>query len=508
MSWALVGAAAVTVGGKIIGGAIQNKGINKAVDKYSAGATEAGAILDKGYQDARTAKLDALTKIGALTPEQLQQTMMLLQQGQTDYVDTLIASAESYAQQMGDGGAAYRVALTGAGAQYGADINQVVEQYGNEITQLATQLGVDFNTAAQVFKQGLDESAGQFGTELTGAATDEAAGLEGAAGQYGDTRMKGLNAITSAMTPYVEGRGTVALDTLTGQAAQDPSAMDPAQTRMRESFLRDSAARLAASGLRGAGRAGVAAVNEGDAELRARLYTENRDRATAAAGTLANYGYGASGQVGRAGEAAYTDAGNVMLDARGRGVSAISSAKQRSAQYGADTRATGLQSIYSAADRGAAAREAAGRDAASKRVAAGEDVAKTQLNLGATAALNDQDTARKIAGVDLDIGGKIATQGVANNSAVIAANDRAYDQSRDVAGKEGDANADAILGSAGANAGAVADPAWIAAQAELAKSGIKAETLGSVASSVADLLKPKPKPKTPEPSTTSNYAYG
>lgn len=554
MSWVAVGVTAVKVGSTILGNNAQKKAINKATETYTQGAQQAGNILSQGYEDAKIAKLDALAKIGALTPEQMDATIRAIDAGQTQYIDTMIATGEAYAGQMGDAGAAYRAALTDAGNNYGVDLNRlgakytsdvgqigqkygaaitragddygagmdaIVTQYGGEITQLAQQLGIDIETAAQVFADALNQSADRFGGEILAGAQEEAAALEGAANEYGVARDKGLKAITSALSPYAEGRGTQALDYMSSLAGQDPSTLDPAQTRMRESYLRDSAARLAASGLRGAGRAGVAAVNEGDAELRARLYTENRDRATAAADNLMRTGYSASSQIGSAGERAAIDSGNVMLDARGRGISAVSGARNRGAEYGAQSRAQGLSAVSSARDRGAVARQTAGNQAAEAKRLSGENVAKTkldlgtdvaatqrdfakgaadtrlnlgkdasttQLNLGKDAALNDQDTARRIAGVDLDIGKGIADQGLKGVSSRIAATDRGYDQARDVADKEGEAIADAALGKAGAQAGAVADPAWIAAQAALAKGNIKADTIGAVGSSVVDLI--------------------
>jgi len=493
---AIAGAkAGSSIGSSIDGKNATNKATDKAAAIYKEGAEKASGILTTGYNDARDAKLAALAKVGALTPEQYQQTVQLLNQGNTDYVDTLIASAEGYAGEMQGGGAAYRTALTGAGAQYEISINEAVDQYGTQIEALAQEMGVDFDTAAQMFADGLNQSSDRYTGELVGAAEEEAAGLDKAAGEYSTTRMKGLNAVTSAMTPYVEGRGTDALDSMSRLMNADPTTLDPAQARMRESYLRDSAARLSASGLRGAGRAGVAAVNEGDAALRAQLYSDNRDRAVTAGNQIAQLGYGASGQVGAAGERAYSDVGNVTLDARGRGISAISSAKATGANYGATSRATGLQAINSAADRGAVARQTAGTEAARAKAAAGDDIAKTQLGLGKDAAINDQSVAQKIAGVNLDIGGKAATQVLETNKGVIGASDRAYTQAREVAGKEGDVNAEAITGRSAAQAGAVADPAYINAQAEIAKGAVKAETIGNIASSagdlIVDLLKPK-----------------
>ncbi len=78
---------------------------------------------------------------------------------------------------------------------------------------------------------------------------------------------------------------------------QDPSQLNPSQLRAQEKYRRDAIARLASSGLRGAGRAGVAAVNEGDAALTAQFFDQNQQRADRAASELGGRGYNATGQV-------------------------------------------------------------------------------------------------------------------------------------------------------------------------------------------------------------------
>ena len=94
--------------------------------------------------------------------------------------------------------------------------------------------------------------------------------------------------------PYAQG-GMSALNNLQGVVSADPNQLTPSQQLAMKDYREGAASRLAASGLRGAGRAGVAAVNEGDAKLRAQMYDTNQRRGDAATTELARYGYNAAG---------------------------------------------------------------------------------------------------------------------------------------------------------------------------------------------------------------------
>lgn len=501
----------VKIATSIIGGNAQKKGVNNAIDTYTRGANQAADQLVMGNNEAAAAKLMALEEIGALTKPQVDQTIELINAGEADFVKQILEGAENYAMEMNGGaqkyagaleraskqfgiglnalGDSYANATTQAGIEYEAKLGDTVSKYGGEIQALADQLGTDFVSAAQVFQDTLDQT-GQ----------DYAAGEGAAAGQYGADRMHGVDALRKEINPYAEGRGTEALDYMRTAMGADPTKLDPAQSRMREEFLRDETARLAASGLRGAGRAGIAAVNSGDADLRARLYTENRDRADQFARNIADTGYRASSALGQAGEAAAADIASNRMDSTRRGLSAISSARQ-----------TGANTVLSARDRGAVARQTAGEEAARAAAAAGEQVADKQLtigkdnatqqlalgkdattnayNTGKDVAANTQDATRRIAGVNLEAAEGIARRGDQANSDIIKANDRSYDQQRTVIGARGDTIAERELGNAGARAGATADTATVAANGALAKGQIKAETIGQIGSSVGDIVK-------------------
>jgi hypothetical protein len=116
----------------------------------------------------------------------------------------------------------------------------------------------------------------------------------------------------SLYRPYVEG-GMQGLAGIQAVASADPNQLTMEQGRAVEDYRRGAASRLAASGLRGAGRAGVAAVNEGDAKLRGSMFTENQRRGDAAKSDLMRYGYQGTGQTASALNSLY--ANNATLSA-------------------------------------------------------------------------------------------------------------------------------------------------------------------------------------------------
>jgi hypothetical protein len=112
--------------------------------------------------------------------------------------------------------------------------------------------------------------------------------------------------------PYVDAgmQGLAGIQTV---ASADPNQLTMEQGRAVDDYRRGAASRLAASGLRGAGRAGVAAVNEGDAKLRGSMFTENQRRRDAANTDLARYGYQGTGQTASALNSLYSN--NATLSA-------------------------------------------------------------------------------------------------------------------------------------------------------------------------------------------------
>lgn len=466
-----------------------NQGIDTATADITQASKDAAGVIDNGYEASRQAKLDALTKVGALTQEQLQTINSLVDQGQMSYVDNMIQSAENYANSMGDAGAAYRTALGQAGTAYGGAQTKAVGNYSQSVQDLANKLGVDYDTAAQVYAQGLGTSADQYTGDLTKAATDEAGGLNAGAADYATTRKKGLDAITSALTPYAQGSGTDALDQIHALLTADPSQLNPTQARARDELLRDSTARLSASSLRGAGRAGVATINDADADFRAKSYAENKADSEAAATQLAQMGQQASTTIGNAGNDYYTGIAGNTQSANATGLDKIQSAASTGATYGANARGTGLQAINSASNAGAQARSNAGTDAAAKTLATANDVNTTNLGLSKDAATNDMNIGQNVALNDNTDANSITGQVQKNTDTKVGAANTAYNQAGTIAQNEGTINSDAALGKASADAGAIIDPAVTAANAAVSKGQVAAQTTGAVTSSISDLVK-------------------
>lgn len=164
--------------------------------------------------------------------------------------------------------------LRGAASDYGNEYEDNVIDYARYMFPQYDEYGNTIIASADAF------------TDDMNVARDQA---------FADMR-QGAAGFEQAYDPYTGG-GEEAMQYLTQVMSTNPDALTPAQRRMVEQYNRDSVARLAASGLRGSGRGGVAAVNEGDAALKAQLYDINQNRADQAAGRLAQLGYGATGAV-------------------------------------------------------------------------------------------------------------------------------------------------------------------------------------------------------------------
>lgn len=142
------------------------------------------------------------------------------------------------------------------------------------------------------------------GRMLEGGLDEQAAALLGANDEIDRLiRSRYLDAQGNVIDPYGQyaEAGTPALQYLMNEVARDPGTMNPEQQRDFEANHRDSLANLARSSLRGAGRAGVAAVNEGDAAYRSRAFAENQQRKDRIASELMRGGVDATtnGQIVR-----------------------------------------------------------------------------------------------------------------------------------------------------------------------------------------------------------------
>lgn len=143
------------------------------------------------------------------------------------------------------------------------------------------------------------------------------------------------NKTASLYQPYTQA-GMQGLAGVQAVASRDPSMLSPEQQRAMDDYRRGAASRLAASGLRGAGRAGVAAVNEGDAKLRASMFDTNQRRGDAANSDLMRYGYQGAGQQAQAiGNLFGSNATLSATDAQLTGNTAMDKAKADAAAQGA-----------------------------------------------------------------------------------------------------------------------------------------------------------------------------
>ena len=232
------------------------------------------------------------------------------------------------------------------------------------ILELASgKYGEDLMGVAQDFARQMAPSFDQYGRQITGAAALFGDDITVTEGESGSLLQDGSERFADAYSPYVN-TGDQALGELQRIIGMNPEEMTPSQLRLLEQYTDDAAATLAASNLRGAGRAGVAAVNEGRAELYAQLYDQNQGRQDAAINAGVNAGLNSTGAV-----------------------------------------ATNIQGL---ADSLADLRYRTGTTAATTKMNAANDVAKTGYNLDtdiATKAFNAGNTAAK---ADYDTGQKLS----------------------------------------------------------------------------------------------------
>lgn len=148
----------------------------------------------------------------------------------------------------------------------------------NDVTRYDTKMRPELNNLLQ----GLS-----VGNDIYGLQLDQAAG--NAEGKLAE----GVDTANAELQPFADD-GMEAMDYLMQVMSLDPSMLTPDQQKLMEDFSRDLMAGLSASGLRGAGRAGIATVNEGRADLGAKLFAQNQERADRAAQAIADKGFNAS----------------------------------------------------------------------------------------------------------------------------------------------------------------------------------------------------------------------
>lgn len=339
-------------------------------DEWQDRAEEAGQWLARGYDDYTAALLAGTDIMRPLADNWLRESTAMLQSG-TDAYDAALRDvytgledihadqAARYDNALQDADAGFRRDLDAATAAHDRVLNRAGRRHGDALSRT-------YRDSARHRTAGLDAYRTAVRRGLAGheAALDQ--GLAGAT----DALRRGQMASEAAWGP-TRRVGTEALAGLRGIARQQPGRLTPSQRRELDAYHRDARATLAASGLRGAGRAGIAAVNEGAAALRAGFHDTNRARIDRAMETLAQYGHGANADVA----ASRQRTGQVLGDTRWQ------AAQRRGEARRAGAEAMGRAHLDTRAAL-ADSRERLGQDVAANRLA----LANNRASLGWEAA--------------------------------------------------------------------------------------------------------------------------
>lgn len=440
-----IGGSLGKAGEGIIGGNKQKKSIDRATEIYRQGAQQGAAELNKGYREGAGYELGALEQIGDINLDQLATNTQLIQDSTGQYATDTGGVRDAYGRDLRTLSADYMRANEGIGTDYGASLTGSANTAAGEWGAAA----VDYNTA-------LGDVADRFGTDLSGAAGDF------------DTNLQASTAYAEGkLDPYMKGSGTAALNNLSSLLTTDPSKLSPSQLRLREQYIRSATARQASSGLRGAGRAGVAATNEGLAELESQFYDSNQARSTDAANRLAEIGYGATQMMTGIGT------GNIE--------------KGATAKYNAGTAAA--EGRRSAGNAGAGAIYDQGIAGATARKNASDAGAATMLNLRSDSAKYARDADKTVADTNMSLDRDVIARGQTGDQQTRDAYNAYYTGQRGVAAGQGQVLSGAAQGQAQANAGAVTDPAYMSAMGEISKGKITADVWGNIIGGGADILK-------------------
>lgn len=228
----------VTSGAQYLTG---NSAIKDAYGNANAGLIESANALKGGYDDKQN----------------------IVEAGTDELMQLLTAG-------LGDVSSKYRMADYG----YRDDVRNNVTRYDTVMRPELNNLLSGLSTGNDIYGLQLDDASQRAENQL----------------------VEGNDQATAQMQPYADA-GAGALDYMLQVMGLDPSKLTPDQVRVMDDLSRDLMANLSASGLRGAGRAGIAAVNEGRADMGAKLYAINQERADKAAANLNTTGYNANSSI-------------------------------------------------------------------------------------------------------------------------------------------------------------------------------------------------------------------
>jgi hypothetical protein len=336
-------------------------------------AISAGAAL-VGQSRASSAQQQAAEQ----SAQASQEAADILGAGYDTQLEQLLAGSATLSDLLGRGFDATTGWQASTADQYADDLGRGVDAYGTAVGQGANR-----------YRDELAQTDARFRNDLYGGV-DHFAGIYDAGLDQADALLgEGADAFGARYAPYEAG-GQQALSALSRIVAQDPNDLTLTQRRTVDDFLRSSDARLAASGLRGAGRAGVAAMNEGEAALRAQLIDQNQRRSDAATQQLASMGYGATGAVaGNDMAVASTQARNAAQRGAAIGGALLDAdrlAASNSARTGELAARTTLDTTRDTATKGLAANEAAARFRGGINADIGNEIGQYYDRLGSVAA--------------------------------------------------------------------------------------------------------------------------
>lgn len=398
----------IQAGVQLYNTASTNSANREAARDTAALATDAAAAINGGY-DAQLAELLAGSDmVSKLYGQGFDASTGWLTDNNDRYTQALTQAIGGYGAGVGAATGGFQGLMSGADQQFGASMMGGANTYAGNLNGIGNNYTNEMYSGVDAYGNVIDNGYGSAMGTLEGAANDFS-------GQY---------------QPYQQAGGA-ALQQLQQTMATDPGKWTPAQARMFDEYRRNASANLAASGLRGAGRAGIAAINEGEAELAARLYAQNQQRADAATGTLATYGYGATGNVANniQGNA------NATANLQSRAADQVGSAALSSAQKVAALRA-GMQ------EKGSAAQFE------NSNLAAGNTM-KTNAGNAANYYTAQQDLNNKALAANETVAGRTASTGNAIGDLI----GRYYGNLTNLAGQDATATANTALNKAVTTAG-------------------------------------------------------
>ena len=411
-----------------------------AAEKNAAMAEEAARLISMGYDQQTAFLLAGLADVGQWTDA-----------GYTAYTNGLTGLAKNYAGDMTAGGDAYADTVNAGFGNFRDAIGSAVGDYAGGMGEAYAGYGY-----------GMGGASDEFGNAVTANAEDYAGEIMPSAWQYGDDLFAGQDAAMGYFDPYLE-TGDAALARLAETMAVDPNELTPEQQILLRDFRGDQAAKLAASGLRGAGAAGVGAQMRSEADLRAKLYSDNRDRADRATASLAQMGYGASGQ----------------------GANMTMNNATRAAGTMFDTTQKGLAAVKAAGDTAATNRFQTAADVAKVGYQTAADVARTGYQAAGTVANTGWTAANNIAGQQLADDRTVAQTTLGLGKDAVAQTGNYYGNKAQLAANAAQIAGQGAMGKAQAAASAKTQGGAGVMQAALNNAAIQGQSLGSIAQVIA-----------------------